>query len=895
MVERLSEEERESIKKNWSSIKSCGNETKEIKIDDWTFGAFKMDTNIRLSFNKKGNKKKSIIISENAKLIKFKYQKENKLIEKEELIYQPSSIIHFVKFYQMEHPIYKIQKDKEILDISITEENVKDILNNPNITEIIDDRFCNYISSEEFLKDNNKNVGALDNYDNYSLDIDSNLANVITKKTEKKYIESKDRKELTEFFDDLNLVNKKIVVLAAAQKIGISYTILRIIECYSILYIDINVMFHLKNSDKRKYVFHRFINLFVDYEKYQKFITQNILPLNGYDNILIIIKKIISSIAREMNNINIIIDNYDDHLVGELKLNSDYIDSIFELIKDKNIKIMFIGRGLYISKLLIKFFFEKTTIKNYILFKYYSTLNLGIENIIHSYNNEKDINEIELYYNCKNDNNMEYFIYNMIIIKNMKKILEKNYNQEIPFQFFKIKLNNKNELQIDYQFDDLIDLNNIKLREYMAKLSSFIHIIDNSTPSVKGFIFEELIVSLLMNNKSGLSNLNFSKNNIITVDSIYGLSNVEKVSNLENGSILIIQKKNGEVLDFGIIINHNNINYFIGGQIGLNKTKENIVTYIQKMRAKNEIIIKNLSNLTNRDITKYKFFIILNKERQNSLEKEYMKLNDEITQFKEKIKNKIKLSEFETYTLNKMRNKVNHFSSEYGIKSCENENISYLLFSIEDLCFYEGTKKINFFDIDQIKFLKTGIEAFCDKEFHLQPYNFKDEILNEKEKYELLSKIKECISSEIEDIKIENKIVGNINLLPATPKDYGILSINNEIKLFTYFSDKYTHFLISKNKVYKYDHSEKLFDNKFENYDEYLQRYFVEFIYENYHEIDIEEEKTPKKKSKLKKKGKGKKGKNKKSNQKELKKENEEEEYDYEENEEINKKKIKKI
>ena len=39
----------------------------------------------------------------------------------------------------MEHPIYKIQKDKEILDISITEENVKDILNNPNITEIIDD------------------------------------------------------------------------------------------------------------------------------------------------------------------------------------------------------------------------------------------------------------------------------------------------------------------------------------------------------------------------------------------------------------------------------------------------------------------------------------------------------------------------------------------------------------------------------------------------------------------------------------------------------------------------------------------------------------------------------------------------------------------------------------
>jgi hypothetical protein len=129
----------------------------------------------------------------------------------------------------------------------------------------------------------------------------------------------------------------------------------------------------------------------------------------------------------------------------------------------------------------------------------------------------------------------------------------------------------------------------------MAKLSSFIHIIDNSNPSVKGFIFEELVVSILMNNKSGLNNLNFSKNNILTVDSIYDLSNVKDVSNLEDGPILIIQKKNGEVLDFGIIINHDNINYFIGGQIGLNKTKENIVTYIQKIRAKNETIINNLN------------------------------------------------------------------------------------------------------------------------------------------------------------------------------------------------------------------------------------------------------------------------------------------------------------
>ena len=73
---------------------------------------------------------------------------------------------------------------------SIIKENVKDILNNPNITEIIDDRFCNYISSEEFLKDNNKNVGALDNYDNYSLDIYSNLQMSLLKKLKKNILKA---------------------------------------------------------------------------------------------------------------------------------------------------------------------------------------------------------------------------------------------------------------------------------------------------------------------------------------------------------------------------------------------------------------------------------------------------------------------------------------------------------------------------------------------------------------------------------------------------------------------------------------------------------------------------------------------------------------------------------
>ena len=136
------------------------------------------------------------------------------------------------------------------------------------------------------------------------------------------------------------------------------------------------------------------MNLFIYYDEYYNFMTKNILSLQGYQNIFQIIQEIISIFANNREKADIIIDNYDDHLVGNTKLSSIYIDKLYGIIKDKDIKILFIGRGKFISNLLKDYFYNKNNIKSYLLFKYYNTLGLDIDNIIHTYYKVNDTNEI---------------------------------------------------------------------------------------------------------------------------------------------------------------------------------------------------------------------------------------------------------------------------------------------------------------------------------------------------------------------------------------------------------------------------------------------------------------------------------------------------------------------
>ena len=914
MVERLTEVERDIIKNNWNLIKETILEQKtfiQIHEKNYIINAKEIDDTIQISI-KDEESCKLINILKNARFIKFKInlkeeeeekdkkkenenktEKENetdkvienvikagkevqkkikelkdkgikkkmkedeKLLEKEELIYRSSSILFFLKYYNMKHPIYKKKEQNKSLNISVNEKNAKDIFDNPEINEIIDDNFENYVSKEEFFKFRENIIENINDYydDEFSIQEYSELAKIISTKSKQMILKNKERNNFTSFLEDLPLINEKIIIIAGSQRIGLSCSILKILKCYNILYIDINIISSLRNVNKKKYILKRFFNLFGNYKEYKNYINNNILSLTGYDDILSIIKDIITVMAGNLEDVYIIIDNYDDHFAGNTKLSSDYIDNLYNIILEKNMKIIFIGRGLFISNMLVLYFFKKNQIRDYILFKYYSTLELGIENIIHEFYKEKEENEIDLYYKNKFVNKMEYKVFNLIIMKNIKNIIDENFREEIPFHFFRFSFEENNNLKIEYQFNDLLDTNNFKLRKYLAECNNFMLFSDKATPPLKGFLFEELVVSLLINGKTSLKNLKFEKENIIEIDSIYNMgNNITKVNNLKNGPILITQKTNGEVFDFGIIINSNNINYFIGGQIGINKTLPDLNDYIDKIEKNKTNILENLKELSGLEINEFIFLIILNKEKQDSLLEEYRKINKEN---KEKKGNKStskndKPTKLDLYLL-KVKRRLGNFNGEFGINCCLVWDLPYLLFSFTDYCFYKDNKIIDFFDVNDYHYFKTGLDSFCNKEYYLIPNIFKEDLLNPTEKKLLLNKLKEMIP-ELKDIKIDKKINKKISLLPGTPPNCAILSIKYDLKVITYFNETFTYFLLKDNKITKYKQTDDLFNYNFEN-NEHLERYFLEFIYNENHEIELDENKKTNKNVKKGKKG----------------------------------------
>ena len=328
MVERLSDEERKIIGENWNTIKNQVLEQSysNIEIGDLTIKACIINEKIKLIIKKKEKRITTINASINSRKMKFKYYSEKKQAEIEEYIYYSSSIIYFTKKLKMQHPIFQKQTKDNIEEESVTEHNVEEIFDNPEINEIIDDNFDATISEEHFNKYKEEDgINISEYYDEFSFQEYSKLAEIIEKNLTKN-VTSKARTQLSDFIGNLDLIKSKIIVLAGAQKIGISFSILQTIKDNYILYIDLNTLFNLKRSDKRKYVFIKFMNLFLYYKDYNEFIKENILALQGYNNILSIIENMIPILAKKLEKVNIIIDNYDDYLVGDKKLSNDYLD-----------------------------------------------------------------------------------------------------------------------------------------------------------------------------------------------------------------------------------------------------------------------------------------------------------------------------------------------------------------------------------------------------------------------------------------------------------------------------------------------------------------------------------------------------------------------------------------
>ena len=518
-MELLSDNERYIICKNWNNIKI---NAEKNNIYETTFKGLKIyainrEDFIELNIIKELNV--VINIDKKAKIIKFKYNSENELKERDELIYEPEYINILTKYYRMEHPVYSYKEKDRILNISVDNEKLDLIFKDPKITEICDDRFELYINEKRFRENKNKILfNASDYYDEFSINEYSKII------SNDKLLVNQNRYNLMKFLR--TDTKQKIIFLIGCQKIGLTLTIKSNLKVSKILYINFEDLHKIiKAADKRKYLFYMLFNLFDNYSEYNNFIKKNIFDVKGYDDILNIINIITIKIRDYLNNsnINIILDNYDDHLVGILKLSKNYIEDLYKIIQNSNIRIIILGRGLFISDLFIKYFYTPCKIEHFILFKYYISLNLDIENIIHNYNKEKNINEVENYYK-KKFKNEEYALYNFIIINNFPNIIKEFHDKEIPFQFFKFQQVN-NELKIDFQHKDLLDINNKKIREYIANLNilNIFSTINNQV--LKGTIFEELVVSIFMNNKS-FKNLNFSKDNILEVENLYDMKNI---------------------------------------------------------------------------------------------------------------------------------------------------------------------------------------------------------------------------------------------------------------------------------------------------------------------------------------------------------------------------------
>ena len=736
----------------------------------------------------------------------------------------------------MEHPVYTKKENENINNISVDDEKSFEIFQDPNITESFDDRFQIYINEEKFhsfIKKETENVS--DYYDEFS---NNEYSKIISND---KLLNNNVRDEIIDIINDFSDNNKKIIFLIGGQKIGLTLTIKSFFQFSQILYLNLEDLYKLrKTTDKRKYIFSMFCNIFYNYKEYSNFINNNIFEIKGCDDILHVIHEIILKIVSKLKNeyINIVLDNYDDYYVGKTKLSQNYIEESFKAISDSHIKLFFLGRGIFISQLLEKHFYEPHELSYYISFKYYASLDLNIENYIHENNKKNNINDIEKYYSNRLLENKEQTLYNLILIKNFPNFIHEMKNMNMPFQFFKFEKKNDN-LTIHFQFDDLIDINNRIIREYIAKLNSFSIFTTISNQVVKGLILGELIVSLLMNNKT-FKNLNFSKNNIIEVEDIYNLKK-DNIPNIEyeKGPILITQSKNGEVFDLGIVLNSDDNNYFIGVQIGVNKTQEDISRYITKLQNNEKRVIEIIHDLTKKEINQFRFLLIFSKEEQNEIKKEF----DNYYSFVNSIKNK-NLSNYEKNEYEQKRKKLSHFNSTFGSICCKNSGLSFYLFSIKDFCFYDDNNEIiENLNPQAINIIKKDFYNFCKNEYHLIAIS-DENILSNEEKTLLLENIKTKVLN-IKDIKIDYEINAKLPLLLGTPRDYAILSITKEIKVLTYFNGNFIHFLLTKqNKkltISKYEKNDKLFDFKYGG-NSIQKRYFVKFEMDNQKIIEDDEE-----------------------------------------------------
>ena len=805
---------------NWDTIKETiqsikKNETKEINLYEngkIEFSFYFYYIKITHFFNKTIS---TYNIEKNSRKINFKKKEQD--IQK--IIFQSDEIIKYCKDLQFVHAVYD---EDEKSNISVTSSNCVSIFFNEKIIEIYDDEFKMNINEDNFndIHKEKKKVSEL-YYNIPNMQISSQINSDY-------YCNSDERDML---YNNIQYYIKKnyFIFLTGPQKIGKTITILSYFRNFSMLYLDFNLLFNegkTKNNIK-KIIYYETMNLFKpsQWEEYRIFIN-DFFNIQGYDeDIWNLLNKFCETIVKYKMNYSykpiIIIDNYDDLFMKKNRKMD--LNILFNLSSKfgKEITFLISGNGKYINQLIYYYFFPEQKQITPLEYKLYYIKDFHLKHdednkIIYLYKEYE--NEIENYFK-KLYENKEEIIKNIIISHQLIKF-QKNFNMDflflnIPLQFFIIeeeKKDDKKIITVHYQNEKYQKNFNKIILPYIIEKS--IKTLNCNNHSLKGILFEGLITGLFECNKL-IEGLEFKENNIIEVYEIYNITEKNENNINYGGSPILIKQKfsQGRDYDLCMIIEYNKIIHGLYIQIGLNKQKSQICK-IYNNSFNRYIELKNsLQQLTGKEINYLDIIFIFDKNQQENYYKIYNEYENS-QNYENDSKNK----------LNQIKNK-----NYIGSYVCEEINIPYLEFSIEDYSLYKNNIKIN--NIDD--FFKYIFPVFKEDWVKIKNNLFKEN----KEEYDINDLFNEL---ELNVLKENNKflgfeqfkILGKLNysseLINILPPMLMIMIHSSKLKILI-FQKKY--FSLENNKI------QEINDLNIINEIEY-NIYLIEIIFNSMESID---------------------------------------------------------
>jgi hypothetical protein len=837
------EEIKNKIKSNWTEIENI---IKTIKnYDTIKFQSnginlfFKCNEEIIIKIELEKDQFEYIIdVSRFSRIISFYPEKDNNPYE--EIIFKPVDIMYYINKYKMDNAIYRDEDMNE--NISIKSEDCIKILENPNITKIIEDQLICKITKEKFDK------YQLDTFDNLflanSVYINFPKSDISTLIVQNNILYSDEKTKLHNNINSFMISSrKKIFIIGGPEKIGKTNIILSSLQGKSVLYFNFKLLDSEFNNIKKKIILRECMHLFEEYNEFKEFINEA-FKIKGYKDILTIIKEfnfLISeyTLPQDKNMIEskfylenpvIVLDDYDDINMKDNIIDETFINQLCKDSKDK-VKYIICGNGKFINKILYEYLIEGICDYEYEI-NYFNDFDFKINN--------KKVNNLLLEVSKKNweenfNKNIEKIysketiVQNLIILNELIKIkYQFKYKDRlleiIPRQYLNIIQNKELKfITFEYQFPEMI--NNFQTQIKLHLLENYTinkNYINNNW--IYGHVIEELIIGLFEVNKL-INDLEFPKENIIEVDSIFNIQKEEKIKNiLDDYPILIKQRKQGQDYDFGIVLRKNDLNYGILIQVGLNKEKSEIYNIYINSFLRYYILKDGISNVIGRNIDYLSLLFFFEHEIQNDL---LSKLIEKQNIGKFKLKKRRSYKYIENY------DEIEKLNCKIGINACKIFNIPYFTFSHKDKKLYNEGKYIS--DLETFKTLfwpikneNLAIEIILDKSNVL----FKD-IFTEKEITQLknFSDFKNC-----KDFIIRNEIKYSFKKCKYFLLMIPILNINEESKILIYNINKkeIKYIKIDNDQIYRLD-EKKIKNLKFE------KSYLIELVYKKEEDFIINE------------------------------------------------------